>query len=50
MIRSRTVLRSGFFDVIGGSNGFCGGDYLCTALKGYDAPTGVGTPDGVKGL
>jgi Subtilase family len=42
--------RSGFFDVIGGSNGFCGGDYLCDAVKGYDAPTGVGTPDGVKGL
>ena len=42
--------RSGFFDVIGGSNGFCGGDYLCTAVRGYDAPTGVGTPDGIKGL
>ena len=42
--------RSGFLIVIGGSNGFCGGDYLCTALKGYDAPTEDGPPDGVKGL
>jgi subtilase family serine protease len=33
-------------DVTVGSNGFCGGDYLCTAKKGYDGPTGMGTPDG----
>lgn len=39
-----------FNDVVGGSNGFCGGDYLCTGKVGYDAPTGVGTPDGVSGL
>jgi subtilase family serine protease len=39
-----------FFDAVGGSNGFCGGDYLCTGLPGFDAPTGVGTPDGVAGL
>ena len=24
----------------------CGGDYLCAAGRGYDAPTGLGTPDG----
>jgi hypothetical protein len=24
----------------------CGRDYLCTAKKGYDAPTGLGTPNG----
>ena len=24
----------------------CGNDYLCVAKKGYDAPTGLGTPDG----
>jgi hypothetical protein len=24
----------------------CGGDYLCKAKKGYDGPTGLGTPDG----
>jgi subtilase family serine protease len=34
------------FDVVGGSNGFCGGDYLCTGLAGYDAPTGMGSPNG----
>jgi hypothetical protein len=39
-----------FFDVVGGSTGFCGGDYLCTGKKGYDAPTGVGTPNGLAGL
>ncbi len=33
-------------DVTAGSNGFCGGDYLCTAKKGYDGPTGMGTPNG----
>jgi subtilase family serine protease len=39
-----------FFDVTSGSNGYCGGDYLCTGLPGYDAPTGLGTPDGLSGL
>ena len=39
-----------FYDVVGGSNGFCGEDYLCTGVKGYDAPTGVGSPRGVAGL
>lgn len=38
---------SDLFDVVGGSNGFCGGDYLCTGVVGYDAPTGVGTPNGL---
>lgn len=38
------------FDVVGGSNGVCGGDYLCTGKPGYDGPTGVGTPNGVGGL
>ena len=35
------------YDAVGGSNGFCGGDYLCTGLPGYDAPTGLGTPHGL---
>ncbi len=35
-------------DVVGGTNGFCGGDYLCRGLVGYDGPTGVGTPNGVR--
>jgi subtilase family serine protease len=38
--------KSHLFDVVGGSNGFCGDDYLCTGLPGYDAPTGVGSPNG----
>lgn len=42
--------RSAFFDVVGGANGLCGGDYLCNGLKGYDAPTGVGSPRGLGGM
>jgi hypothetical protein len=48
---------SDLFDVRAGSNvltvgksaigPICGGDYLCTAKRGYDAPTGLGTPDGI---
>jgi subtilase family serine protease len=42
------------FDITAGNNDWfnqangatCGYDYLCTAKKGYDAPTGLGTPDG----
>ena len=42
------------FDVTKGNNDWfngaggatCGHDYLCVAKKGYDAPTGMGTPDG----
>ncbi|HEY4376285.1 MAG TPA: hypothetical protein VGM93_03970, partial [Acidimicrobiales bacterium] len=34
------------FDVVSGSNGSCGGSYLCTAAAGYDGPTGLGTPNG----
>ena len=43
------------FDVTTGNNALsgtpraaCGGDYLCTARRGYDAPTGWGTPDGTR--
>jgi hypothetical protein len=35
-----------FFDVVGGSNGTCSPSYLCTAVAGYDGPTGLGTPNG----
>jgi subtilase family serine protease len=48
--------QSGFRDVIGGTNvpgpgGItCGGDYLCTGVTGYDAPTGWGSPLGLAGL
>jgi subtilase family serine protease len=34
------------FDVTSGSNGSCGGSYLCTGVVGYDGPTGLGTPNG----
>ncbi|MFN2537001.1 MAG: hypothetical protein ABR549_02475 [Mycobacteriales bacterium] len=43
---------SALFDVTSGSNGRCvhgkqtAGAYLCTALTGYDGPTGLGTPNG----
>jgi hypothetical protein len=36
------------FDVVGGNNGQCSGTYLCTGVEGYDAPTGLGTPNGVS--
>jgi subtilase family serine protease len=39
--------RSGLHDVTSGSNGSCGGSYLCTAGSGYDGPTGLGTPNGL---
>jgi hypothetical protein len=39
---------SGNNDWFAGENGaVCGYDYLCVAKKGYDAPTGLGTPDGI---
>ena len=37
---------SSLFDVVSGSNGSCGGSYLCTGIPGYDGPTGNGTPNG----
>ena len=37
-------------DIVGGSTGSCGGSYLCTAVAGYDGPTGLGTPDGPGAL
>jgi hypothetical protein len=33
-------------DVTSGSNGSCGGTYLCTAGPGFDGPTGLGSPIG----
>ncbi len=35
-------------DVTSGSNGTCATPYLCTATAGYDGPTGLGTPNGVR--
>jgi subtilase family serine protease len=34
------------YDVTTGKNGTCAGTALCTAVKGADGPTGLGTPDG----
>jgi subtilase family serine protease len=43
-----------FFDVTEGSNASApneeGCGYLCTGVPGYDGPTGLGTPNGIKGL
>lgn len=39
---------SAIFDVTSGSNGSCGGTYLCTGAAGYDGPTGLGTPNGTS--
>lgn len=41
---------SSLFDVTSGSNGSCGGSYLCTAVAGFDGPTGLGTPNGTGGF
>lgn len=37
------------YDITEGSNGSCGPP-LCTARKGWDGVTGIGTPNGVKGF
>jgi subtilase family serine protease len=42
-----TAGTSSFHDILSGSNGSCGGTYLCTAMTGYDGPTGRGTPNGL---
>ncbi len=34
------------FDVKGGKNGQCSVKYFCQGVKGYDGPTGNGSPDG----
>ena len=48
--RTAYATSSAFTDVRSGSNGSCGGSYLCTAKPGYDGPTGVGTPRGLLGF
>src|SRR5262249_32147852 len=40
--------RGALFDVTSGANGSCGQSYLCTAVAGYDGPTGLGTPNGAS--
>ncbi len=36
-----------FHDIKRGRNGYCSPAYLCKANKGYDGPTGLGSPKGV---
>ncbi len=40
--------KASFYDVTSGSDGSCGGTYLCTGEVGYDGPTGIGTPNGAS--
>ncbi len=47
---SYTSPTGNLFDVTLGSNGSCGGTYLCTGEVGYDGPTGNGTPNGSTGF
>ena len=46
--RLYTAPAAGLNDVTEGANGTCDGDYLCTAVPGYDGPTGNGTPNGLS--
>ncbi len=39
-----------FYNVTQGSNGTCSILYLCTARRGFNGPTGIGTPNGLSGL
>jgi subtilase family serine protease len=39
--------KKGLYDVLTGSNGGCGIP-VCTARKGWDGPTGMGTPKGIR--
>jgi subtilase family serine protease len=41
---------SSLFDIEQGANGTCSPAYLCTSGVGYDGPTGLGSPQGVKGF
>jgi subtilase family serine protease len=42
--------RVGLRDVSGGSNGTCDVTYLCNGVAGYDGPTGLGSPRGLRSL
>ena len=46
----RRAAASALNDITSGSNGSCGGTYLCSGTAGYDGPTGVGTPNGTAGF
>jgi subtilase family serine protease len=38
---------SSLHDIVSGTNGVCTPGYLCSAVAGYDGPTGLGTPNGL---
>lgn len=40
------ITKGSNISLTGGIGATCGHDYLCVAKNGYDAPTGLGTPDG----
>lgn len=42
--------KSHLYDITTGSNGSCSPSQLCTAGVGWDGPTGLGSPHGVKGF
>jgi subtilase family serine protease len=49
--------RTHLFDITTGTNALtntpakvCGSTYMCVAKPGYDAPTGLGTPNGIAGF
>lgn len=44
---NQMIYATNLHDITSGSNGNCGGSYLCTAVNGYDGPTGLGTPMGI---
>ena len=46
--RLYSAAAAGLNDITDGSTGTCDGDYLCTSVPGYDAPTGNGTPHGLS--
>ncbi|HXB17137.1 MAG TPA: IPT/TIG domain-containing protein [Solirubrobacteraceae bacterium] len=39
---------SALYDVTSGSNGECAGATICTAVPGFDGPTGLGSPLGLR--
>lgn len=43
-------LKTNWHDISSGDNGTCRGKYLCKGSKGYDGPTGLGSPKGIKAL
>lgn len=46
----RNYSLSNFHDIRTGSNGMCSGRSICTAVVGYDGPTGLGSPFGIGGF